>query len=102
MDFEADDSQDFIEMPIDGTLDLHTFHPHEVKQLIPDYLDECRTRGILTVRIIHGKGTGALRETVYAILQRIDYVRDFHLAMGDEGGWGATVVELDGNMGRKH
>jgi dsDNA-specific endonuclease/ATPase MutS2 len=84
---------DVIELPIDGTLDLHAFRPSEVKDLVPGYLEECRARGILEVRIIHGKGTGALRETVRAILERMDGVVAFRLA-GDGGGWGATIVEL--------
>ena len=50
-----------IELPIDGTLDLHAFHARDVKELVPDYLAACRERGILDVRIVHGKGTGALR-----------------------------------------
>ena len=58
-----------VELPIDGELDLHLFHPRDVKALVPDYLDECKQRGISDVRIIHGKGTGALRETVHAILK---------------------------------
>jgi DNA-nicking Smr family endonuclease len=83
-----------IELPIDGVLDLHTFHPREVKDLVPDYLAECRERGILEVRIIHGKGTGSLRRTVHAILARLPEVISFSLAMEDGGGWGATVVSL--------
>jgi len=84
-----------IEIPIDGTLDLHTFRASEVKDLVPDYLAACRERGILEVRIVHGKGTGALRETVHAVLRRMPGVAGFELAMGDEGGWGATVVRLE-------
>jgi DNA-nicking Smr family endonuclease len=83
-----------IDVPIDGVLDLHTFHPREVKDLVPDYLAECRERGILEVRIIHGKGTGALRRTVHTILARLPEVTSFGLAMEDAGGWGATVVTL--------
>ncbi|MCD4690234.1 Smr/MutS family protein [bacterium] len=82
-----------LEIPIDGTLDLHAFRPSDVKELVPDYLEECQARGILNVRIVHGKGTGALRETVHAILERMDDVVSFQLA-GDGGGWGATVVVL--------
>jgi DNA-nicking Smr family endonuclease len=83
-----------IELPIDGVLDLHTFHPREVKDLVPDYLAECRARGILDVRIIHGKGTGSLRKSVHAILSRLPEVAAFGLAMEDGGGWGATLVTL--------
>jgi DNA-nicking Smr family endonuclease len=83
-----------IELPIDGVLDLHTFRPQVVKELIPDYLAECRARGILDVRIIHGKGTGALRRTVHAILARLPEVASFQLAGEDAGGWGATGVLL--------
>jgi dsDNA-specific endonuclease/ATPase MutS2 len=82
-----------VELPIDGTLDLHTFQPRDVKGLVPDYLEACRERGILLVRIIHGKGIGALRETVHAVLKRLPYVEEYHLA-GDASGWGATVVTL--------
>jgi DNA-nicking Smr family endonuclease len=83
------------ELPIDGVLDLHTFQAREVKPLVNDYLDACRERGILDVRIIHGKGTGALRDTVHAILRgRVD-VAGFRLASQDSGSWGATIVRLE-------
>jgi DNA-nicking Smr family endonuclease len=85
-----------IELPIDGVLDLHTFDPREVRDLVPEYLAACRDRGILSVRIIHGKGTGTLRRIVHSTLARIPLVGTFRLAGGDGGGWGATVVELRG------
>lgn len=88
-----------VELPIDGTLDLHTFLPGEVKDLVPDYLDACREKGLSQVRIIHGKGTGALRETVHAILRRLPYVEGFRLAGESGGGWGATIVTLKKHPG---
>lgn len=82
-----------VEYPIDGVLDLHVFDPRDVKSLVPDYLDACRERGILRVRIVHGKGTGTLRRTVHAILDRLPYVTNYRLA-DDASSWGATLVSL--------
>jgi len=78
-----------------GILDLHTFQPRDVKELVPDYITECRKQGILQVRIIHGKGTGSLRETVHALLSRMPEVESFNLADEQAGGWGATIVRLN-------
>lgn len=83
-----------VEYPMDGVLDLHTFNPGEVKDLLPEYIAACGERGIYEIRIIHGKGTGALRETVHSILKRLPEVASFRLAGEDGGGWGATVVTL--------
>jgi dsDNA-specific endonuclease/ATPase MutS2 len=83
-----------VELPINGVLDLHTFRPADVNDLVPTYLGECRRGGILQVRIIHGKGIGVLRETVHAILRRTPGVMGFCLAPANAGGWGATIVEL--------
>lgn len=83
-----------VEMPIDGVLDLHTFSPRDVKDLVPDYLDECRKRGILQVHIIHGKGIGNLRRTVHSVLEKRADVLSFTLDHPQFGGWGATLVHL--------
>jgi dsDNA-specific endonuclease/ATPase MutS2 len=83
-----------VELPIDGTLDLHTFAPSDVKDLVPDYLEACREKGIFRVRVIHGKGTGELMRTVRAILKRIPAVESFEFAGPWEGGNGATIVRL--------
>ncbi len=86
--------QEPVILPVDGILDLHCFRPREVKDLVPEYLRECRKRAILQVRIIHGKGTGTLRRTVHAILERLEGVKSFQMAGQDAGSWGATLVVL--------
>lgn len=83
-----------VEIPITGELDLHTFRPSDLGQLIPAYLDACLERGIYSVRIIHGKGTGTLRTTVHALLRRHPTVKAFRLADETSGSWGATRVTL--------
>jgi DNA-nicking Smr family endonuclease len=88
------DSTDPIELPIDGVLDLHTFQPREIKDLVPDYLAACQERGILLVRIIHGKGIGNLRRSVHALLARNPEVISYALDHPQFSGWGATMVTL--------
>jgi DNA-nicking Smr family endonuclease len=88
------ETTDPVEFPIDGTLDLHTFNPKEVKELLPHYLEACRVAGIYEVQVIHGKGTGMLREMVHSVLKKIPTVASFRLAGEDAGGWGATLVIL--------
>jgi DNA-nicking Smr family endonuclease len=83
-----------VEIPIDGVLDLHTFRPKEVKDLVPEYLAECRRRGILHVRIIHGKGTGTLRRIVQGLLAKNPDVASFRTADLGGGDWGATEIVL--------
>jgi DNA-nicking Smr family endonuclease len=89
-----DEQEDAVEFPINGVLDLHTFRPQDVKDLVEEYVHACRERGLLDLRIIHGKGTGALRETVHATLARMPEVASFRLAGEDRGSWGATLVRL--------
>jgi len=84
-----------VSVPINGILDLHAFQPKEVKSLLLEYLTECQKQNILDVRIIHGKGIGALRETVHAQLKKYAFVKYFHLANELQGGWGATIVKLE-------
>jgi DNA-nicking Smr family endonuclease len=83
-----------VELPITGVLDLHTFKPQDIKDLVPDYLAACQSKGLFQVRIIHGKGIGNLRRTVHSILSRHPQVVSFTLDHPQYGGWGATIVHL--------
>lgn len=83
-----------VAIPITGELDLHTFRPSDLGELIPAYLEACAARGLRDVRIIHGKGTGTLRTTVHALLQRSPLVRAYRLGDEHTGSWGATLVTL--------
>jgi len=88
------ESEEYIQIPIDGVLDLHMFSPKDLKSLIPDYIEECRSRNITELRIIHGKGVGNIRRSVHALLERNPAVKSFRLADSEMGGWGATIVVL--------
>jgi len=93
-DSQEDAGDTPVEIPIDGVLDLHAFQPREVADLVNHYLDECRARGIFHVRIIHGKGTGSLRELVRDVLSKRQDVAKHRLDSQTPSGWGATLVEL--------
>lgn len=94
-DFRPDDSTDEpVELPITDVLDLHSFSPSQVPDLVRDWLDEVVLRGYRDVRIIHGRGIGVQRRTVRSILSRDPRVSDFSDAPSEAGGWGATVVSL--------
>lgn len=82
------------QLPIDGVLDLHTFRPQDVKHVVEDYLEECRERNILEVRLIHGKGIGNLRRTVQSFLSTHPHVLSFSDAGQYYGGLGATICKL--------
>jgi len=88
------DDEPIAELPIDGVLDLHTVHPRDVHWLVPDYLAACRRKGILHVRIVHGKGSMVMQKTVHSLLAKERHVASFRLADESGGGWGATVVVL--------
>jgi DNA-nicking Smr family endonuclease len=83
-----------VPLPIDGVLDLHTFPPREVKEVVLAYLEACQQQGILEVRVIHGKGIGNLQRTVHALLKEHPQVVSFALASQLYGGTGATIVKL--------
>lgn len=84
---------DPVEYPINGELDLHQFHPRDVRDLVPVYLGACLEKGIFQVRIVHGKGKGVLREMVHHLLDELPVVERYWQE-GSAGSWGATLVAL--------
>ena len=83
-----------VEIPIRDVIDLHTFRPNEIGELLPEYFHACREKGIFAVRVIHGKGTGTLREGVHRLLEKLPEVESYQLAGAGSGSWGATWVYL--------
>ena len=96
-DSELDLSNPFpdpIELEITDSLDLHSFAPRDVKNVVQNYLLEAQKKGFKIVRIIHGKGIGVQREIVRQVLSETDFVKSFKTADEFSGSWGATVIEL--------
>jgi DNA-nicking Smr family endonuclease len=85
-------------IPIEDVLDLHTFRPQDIPDLLENYLAECLEAGIYSVRIIHGKGKGIQKRRVQGILKKNPMVMSFADAPSEAGGWGATLVELNKNF----
>ena len=65
------------EVPIEDSLDLHTFQPREVQIVVEEYLYQAVRRGFHEVRIIHGRGIGVQREMVQSILRKHPSVISF-------------------------
>ena len=86
-------------LEIGDELDLHGVPGPQVGDLVDAFVDEAVRRGRREVKIVHGKGTGALRRTVRARLQHHPAVIELGDALSPGSGWGATVVRLRGRSG---
>ena len=81
-----------FEIPLTGELDLHSFLPREIPSLVEEYVRACRERGVLRLRLAHGRGRGVQRAAVRRTLAAMTEVVSFSDAPPEAGGWGATVV----------
>ena len=80
--------------PISSSLNLVGYHIDEGIDALDTYLSECFARGIKSVKIIHGFGTGQLRNAIHEHLKTLKYVKSFKLGDETNGGSGATIVTL--------
>ncbi len=83
-----------VKIPIEDTLDLHTFKPKDIPDLFVDYFSACIDADIYSIRVVHGKGLGILKKRVQGLLKKNLMVKSFQDAPPEAGGWGATLVEL--------
>jgi DNA-nicking Smr family endonuclease len=81
-----------FEIPLTGELDLHPFLPREIPSLVEEYVRACREKGIVRLRLAHGRGSGVQRAQVRRTLASIPEVVSFSDAPPEAGGWGATIV----------
>jgi DNA mismatch repair protein MutS2 len=75
-------------------VDVRGFRVHEVDDAVLQAIDDAVRADLGTLRIIHGKGTGALRDRVTQLLKRDGRVKAMRLGAFNEGGTGVTMVEL--------
>jgi DNA mismatch repair protein MutS2 len=78
-----------------GELDIRGSRVHESDDIVRQFIDDCSIQGLTSVRIIHGDGTGALREAIRVLLAKHPLVASFSAAPRNKGGNGATLVDLN-------
>ncbi|HSC28141.1 MAG TPA: Smr/MutS family protein [Vicinamibacterales bacterium] len=84
-----------MRIPIEDSLDLHTFQPRDIASVVEEYVNAAHEAGLREVRLIHGRGKGVQRGIVQAALERHPLVESFWDAA--ESHLGATVAALGGN-----
>ena len=91
---ETDHPDAVVEIPVEDSIDLHSFPPRDVPDVVHAYLEAAAEKGFSEVRLIHGRGIGVQRDRVQKLLARHPLVSGFHDAPPERGGWGATVAYL--------
>ena len=81
-----------MEIPIEDSIDLHTFRPADIKSVVEEYVRAAHEAGLRQVRLIHGRGIGVQRGIVQAALEKHPLVETF--ADAPESHLGATVAYL--------
>lgn len=81
-----------MKIPIEGTLDLHTFDPRDIRSVVEEYVTAAHEAGLREIRLIHGRGKGVQRGIVQQALERHPLVESFYDA--PESHLGTTVAVL--------
>ncbi len=81
-------------MKISSEINVIGLNVDEALPIIDKYLDDCALSNLPTVRIVHGKGTGALRKGIHNFLKSHPHVKSYRLGTFGEGEMGVTIVEL--------
>lgn len=79
------------EVPIEDSIDLHTFHPRDIKSVVEEYLNAAHEAGFREVRLIHGRGKGVQRGIVQKALEEHPLVEEF---------WDAPETHLSATVAR--
>ena len=79
-----------VRIPIEDSIDLHSFQPREIRIVVEEYLAQAILKGFTGVRIIHGRGIGVQREIVHSVLSDHPSVVSFR----DAADRGSTFVHL--------
>ena len=79
-------------IPIEQSIDLHTFHPRDIKSVVEEYVNAAHEAGFRQVRLIHGRGRGVQRGIVQAALEKHPLVESFDDA--PDSHLGATTASL--------
>jgi len=79
---------------LSSSLNLVGFHIDEGLDTLDKYLSDCYSRGLHVVKIIHGYGSGQLRNAIHNHLRTLSYVESYRLGSDIDGGTGATIVTL--------
>jgi hypothetical protein len=93
-DEEPVDPDTPVEIAVEDSIDLHSFPPRDVPDVVDAYIEAAVEKGFTEVRLIHGRGIGVQRDRVQRLLARHPQISGFHDAPPERGGWGATIAYL--------
>ena len=93
-DTDEPDPTEPFKIEVEDSIDLHSFPPRDVPDVVDAYLEEAVEKGFTEVRLIHGRGIGVQRDRVQKLLASHPLVSGFHDAPPERGGWGATIAYL--------